>query len=126
MIERRDVIKFLLEEGDTAIEIHRRLMEHDRARGMSRSEVYGWVRDIKSRRTDLETISSPGLTWTRDEGPADVIAKRIDENPDVSARTIAHLLSLGIAIATSTVCHYLRHVIGMKCSISDGSWNTHA
>ena len=105
MIEQRYVIKFLLEEGDTGIEIHRRLTEHYRDRAMSRSEVYRWVRDIKGGRTDLETISSPGRT--PDEGLADVIRKRIDEDPHLSARKIAQ--SLGIA--TSTVCHYLRHVI---------------
>jgi hypothetical protein len=62
MIEQCYVIKFLLEEGDTGIDIHRRLTEHYRDRATSRSEVYQWVRDIKGGRTDLEMISSPGRT----------------------------------------------------------------
>jgi hypothetical protein len=73
--------------------------------------VYRWVREIKGGRIDLETISSPGRT--ADEGLADVIRKRIDEDPHLSTRKIAKSLSRGIA--TSTVCHYLRHVIGIKC-----------
>jgi hypothetical protein len=111
MIEQRFVIKFLFEEGDTGIEIHRRLTEQYTDRAMSRSEVFRWVRDIKGGRTDLEMISSPGRT--PDEGLADVIRKRIDEDPHLSAREIAQSLSL--RIATSTVCHYVRDVIGMKC-----------
>jgi hypothetical protein len=58
---------------------------------MSRSEVSKWVRDIKGGRTDLETISSSGRT--PDEGLADVIQKRIDEDPHLSARKIAESLS---------------------------------
>jgi hypothetical protein len=113
MIEQRQIIKFLLEEGDTGTEIHRGLMEYYRDRAMFRTEVYQWVRDIKGGRNDLETISSPG--WTPDEGQADLIRKTIDEDPHLSARKIAQSLSLGSAIATSIVCDYLRHVIGMKC-----------
>jgi hypothetical protein len=110
MIKQRYVIKFLVEEGDTGIEIHRRLTEHDRDRAMSRSKVYRWVRDIKGGRTNLETISNPGRT--PDERLAGAIRKRIDGYPHLSARKIAQ--SLGSA--TSAVCHYLRHVIGMRCS----------
>jgi hypothetical protein len=113
MIEERYVIKFLLEEGETGIEIHPSLTERYRGRAMSRSEMYGWVRDIKGERTDLETISSPGRTRTPEEGLADGIRKRIDQDPHLSAPEIAQSLSLGIAI--STFCHYLRHVTGMKC-----------
>jgi hypothetical protein len=76
---------------------------------MFRSEVYRWIRDIKGGRTDLETISNPGRT--PDEGLADVIRSRIEEDPNLSTRKIVN--SLGIV--NSTVCNYLRNVIGMKC-----------
>jgi hypothetical protein len=82
---------------------------------MSWSEVHRWVTDVKGGRTVLETISSPGRTRTPDEELADVIRKRIDEDPHLSACKIGQSLSLGITIAASTVCHYRRHVIGMKC-----------
>jgi hypothetical protein len=58
-----------------------------------------------------------------DEALADVIRKRIDEDPQLSARKIAQSLSLGIATATSTACHYLRHVIRMTCC--DLRWIPH-
>jgi hypothetical protein len=109
MIEQRYVIKFLPEEGDIGIEIHRRLTEYYRDRAMSQSEVYRWVRDIKGGRTDLETISSPGRT--PDEGPTNVIRKRIDGDPHLSA----HKTAQSLGIAPSIVCHCLRHVIGTKC-----------
>jgi hypothetical protein len=53
-----------------------------------------------------------GLTkdWATQFGGA---SPRIDEDPHLCARKIAQSLSLGIA--TSTFCHYLRSVIGMKC-----------
>jgi hypothetical protein len=80
---------------------------------MSWRKVSGWLRDIKGGRTDLEMISRPGRTRTSDKGLADVIRKRIGEDPHLSARRLAHSLSLGTA--TSTVCHYLRDMIEMKC-----------
>jgi hypothetical protein len=49
-------------ESDTGIEINNRLMEHYGDRATSRSEVYRWIRDVNGRRTDVETISSPGPT----------------------------------------------------------------
>jgi hypothetical protein len=113
MIEQCHVIQFLLEEGHTGIKIHRHPMEHYTDRAISRSEVYRSLRDGKGGRTDLETISSPGRSRTPDEGLADVIGKRIDKDAHLSACNIAESLSLGIA--RSTLCHYLRHVIGMKC-----------
>jgi hypothetical protein len=99
MIEQRYVIKFLAEEGDSGSEIRRRLVEHYGDRAMSRSDRYKWMRDIKSGRTDLQTISSPGRT--PDEGLADIIRRRIEEDPHLSARKIARSLD----IATSTVYH---------------------
>jgi hypothetical protein len=88
-------------------------MEHYRDQAISWSEVCGSVKDIKGVRTDIETISGPGWTRKPDEGLADVIRERVDEDPDLSACKIVQSLSL--SIATSTVCHYLQHVIGMKC-----------
>jgi hypothetical protein len=109
MIEQRYVIKFFADEGCTGVETHKRLKDHYGEGAMSRSEVYRWIRDIKGVRTDLETIGSPGRT--PDEGLSEVIRHRIEADPHISARKIAH--SLGIA--TSTVCHHLRYVLGMKC-----------
>jgi hypothetical protein len=109
MIEQRYVIKFVAEEGDTGIQVHHRLMEHYGNRAMSRSEGYRWIRHIKGGRTDLETLPSPG--WTPNEGLADVIRCRIEEDSNFSVRKIAHSRD----IVTSTVCHYLQNVLGMKC-----------
>jgi hypothetical protein len=109
MIEQRYVIKFLAEEDDPGIEIRHRLVEHYGDRAMPRSEVYRWIKDITGGRTDLEMISNPGRTL--DEELTNIIRRRIEENPRSSARKIAQSLN----IATSTVCHYLRHVLGLKC-----------
>jgi hypothetical protein len=57
---------------------------------------------------DLETFSSPGKT--PGEGLSDVNRHRIEADPHLATRKIAH--SLGIA--TSSVCHHLRYVLGMK------------
>jgi hypothetical protein len=96
MIEQRYVIKFLAEEGDLGIEIHCRLVEHYGGRAMSSSEGCRWIGDIKGGRTDLETISSPGRT--PDEGLADIIRGRGEEDPHLSARKIAR--SFDIAAPT--------------------------
>jgi hypothetical protein len=63
----------------------------------------------KERRTDLETISSPGRM--PDEGPSEVIRHRIKDNPDLSAHKIAY----SFRIPTSTVCRYLQYILGIKC-----------
>jgi hypothetical protein len=109
MIEQRHAIKFFADEHCTKIEIHQRLKDHHGESAMSPGEVYRWIMDIKQRRMDLETISSPGKT--PGEGLSEVMRHRIEAGPHLSARKIAH--SLGIA--TSTVCHHLRYVLGRKC-----------
>jgi hypothetical protein len=53
MIEEPYVVKFLFDEDDTGIEIHRRLMEHYRDRVMSRSEVYRCGRSETSTAGEL-------------------------------------------------------------------------
>jgi hypothetical protein len=109
VIEPPHAIKFFADEHCTGIEIHQRLKDHYGESAMSRSEVYRWIRDIKQGRMDLETISSPGQT--PGEGLSEVMRHKIEADPHLSARKIAH--SLGIA--PSTVCHHLRYVLGMKC-----------
>jgi hypothetical protein len=46
-----------------------------------------------------------------DEGLAAVIAGKLDADPQLSARRLAH----SFGIAASTVWHYLTEVLGMKC-----------
>jgi hypothetical protein len=99
MIGQRDIIKFFADEGCTGIQIHWCLQDHYGESTMSRSEVYRWIRDIKRRRTDLETISSPGRT--PDERLSEVIRHRIEVDPHSSAQKIAHSRESAI----SAVCH---------------------
>jgi hypothetical protein len=66
MIEQRYVIKFLLEEGDTGIEIHPRLMEHDRDRAMSRREVFRWVRDMQGGEVTSKRLETRDGRLTKD------------------------------------------------------------
>lgn len=109
MIKQRGVIKFFIEEGETGIEIHRRLVEDDGERAMFRNEVSRWIRDIKDRKTDIEPILSPG--WALDQRFADGSRRRIEKDPQLSTRKLAHCLE----IATSPVFHSLRNVLEMKC-----------
>jgi hypothetical protein len=110
MIEQRYVIKFFAHKGCTGITIHQHLKDHSGENVMSPTEVYRWIRDIKGERTDLETIASSGRM--PEEGLSEVIRHRIGVDPHLCARKIVQ--SLGIA--TSSVCHHLRYVLGMKCS----------
>jgi hypothetical protein len=63
----------------------------------------------KGGRTDLETIASRGRT--PDGGLSEVIRHRIEADPHLSARKIAH----SVGIATSIICHHRRYVLGVKC-----------
>jgi AraC-like DNA-binding protein len=90
------------------VQILSRLRDHDGTEELSRTQVYSWINEVKRGRTDLNTVASPGKE--HDEGLAAVIDGKLDADPQLSARRLAH--SLGIA--ASTVCYYLNEVLGMK------------
>jgi AraC-like DNA-binding protein len=108
-LEPRYVIKFFAEEGMQAVQILSRLRDHYGTEAFSRAQVSSWINEVKRGRTDLNTVASPGRE--PDEGLAAVIAGKLDADPHLSARKLAH--SLGIA--ASTFCRDLTEVLGMKC-----------
>jgi AraC-like DNA-binding protein len=71
--------------------------------------MYVWIKEVEQRRTDLNTLASPGREF--DESFAALIAGKLDADPHLSASKLAQ--SLGMA--ASTLCRYLTEVLGMKC-----------
>jgi hypothetical protein len=83
-----------------------RLRDHYSTEALCRTQVCDWINEVKRGRTDLNTVASPGSA--PDERLAAVIAGKLDADPHLSARKLAH----SPGIAASTVCRYLTEVLG--------------
>jgi histone-lysine N-methyltransferase SETMAR len=108
-VEQRHVIKFFSDEGTPGVQIAERLRQHYREDALSRTQVCFWISEVKRRRTDLNTIASPGRE--PDKGLAAVTARKLDADPHFPVGKFAQ--SLGIAALT--VCRYVTEVFQMKC-----------
>jgi hypothetical protein len=108
-IEQCYVIKFFIDEGMKLLDIFMRLHKYYGPRTFSRSTLYFWIGEARRSRTDLSEILGPGRT--PDESLATVIARRHEQDPNLSARKLAQY----IRISPTTVCHYLSGVLRLKC-----------
>jgi hypothetical protein len=108
-LEQRYVIKFFADEGMQEVQILSRLRDHYGTKALSRTQIYDRINEVKRGRTDLNTVASRGREPGEDL--AVVIAGKLDADPHLSARKLAH--SRGIA--ASTVCRYLTEGLEMKC-----------
>jgi hypothetical protein len=108
-VEQCRVIKFFSDEGMPGVQIVERLRQHYDEDALSPTQVYFWIKELKPRRTDLNTVASPGRE--PDESLAAVIARKLDADPHFSAGKLAQSLR----IAASAICRYLTEVLGMKC-----------
>jgi AraC-like DNA-binding protein len=107
-LEQRSVIKFFFDEGETAIQIQRRLFRHYGDRAYCHKTVCYWIKELRFRTTDLHNVRTSGRP--PDESLCDVIARTHEQDPHLSARKVAAALR----ISPATVCHYLGDVLGLR------------
>jgi hypothetical protein len=74
------------------VEIIDRLNKHHGWDALQRTQVYYWIKDVKSRRKDLLNITPPGKA--PDEGLDDCIGKALKDDPCFSTRKIAKVLNI--------------------------------
>jgi hypothetical protein len=91
------------------VEIIDRLNKHYGRDALQRTQVYCWIKEVKSGRNDLSNIPPPGMA--PDEGPVNCIGKALKEDPNLSTRKIAKALN----ITSTTVRYHLTKPLGMKC-----------
>jgi hypothetical protein len=108
-VEQRYVINFFSHEGMPGVQIVGRLRYHSVKDALSRTQMCFWINEVKRGRTDLSTVASPG--GEPDDSFAAAIAGKLDADPHFLARKLTQSLE----IATSTVCRYLKEVLGMMC-----------
>jgi hypothetical protein len=78
-VVQRYVLKSFMEEGMKGVEIIERLNEHSGRDALQRTQVYHWMKEVKSGRKDLSNIPPPGRA--ADEGSDDCIGKALKEDP---------------------------------------------
>jgi hypothetical protein len=77
-VEQRYVIKFFMEKGMKGVEIIDRLKKHHGRDALQRTQVYNWIKEVKSGRKDLSNIPPPGKA--PDEGLDNCIGKALKED----------------------------------------------
>jgi histone-lysine N-methyltransferase SETMAR len=106
--EQRVIIKYWWKQGKKPQEIVDLLTENYGTDAYCLRSVYFWIQQLRLGREDLHNIPSPGRE--PDELIPQAILDVINEDPYASATNIADTLR----IALSTVCRYLKDVLGMK------------
>jgi hypothetical protein len=108
-VEQSYVIKFFEEEGMKGVEIIDGLNKHYGWDAIQRTQVYYWIKEVKSEGKDLSNIPPAGRA--PDEGLYSCIGKALKEDPHLSTRKIAKALD----ISSMTVQNHLTKSLGMKC-----------
>jgi hypothetical protein len=103
------VSKFFVEEIMNGVEIIDRLNEHYVRDAIQRTQVYHWIKEVKSGRKDPSNILL--LRRAPNEGPDDCIEKALKEDPRLSRRKIAEASDN----RSTTVRNDLTKYLGMKC-----------
>jgi hypothetical protein len=106
--EQRCFNKLFLEKGMTGVEIIDRLNKCYGRNALQRTQMYYWIREVKSGRKDLSNVSPAG--WALDEGLDHCVAKGLKEDIHPSTRKIAKALS----ISSATVRSHLTKSLEMK------------
>jgi hypothetical protein len=101
--EQGSIIKFFVEENMKWVEVIDRLNQYDDRDAVQRMRVYYWIKEVKSRRMDLSTMSPPGRA--SDEGLDNGIGKALNENPSLSVRKTAKALNIG---STTVRSHFTK------------------
>jgi hypothetical protein len=90
--EQRHLFKFFVEEGMKGVEIVDKLNEHYGGDALQRTQVYHWIKDVKSGRKDLSKVPPRGSV--PDKGLDDCIAQALREDLHHSTRRIANAFSI--------------------------------
>jgi hypothetical protein len=106
--EQRCFNKLFVEKGMKGVETIDRLHKYYGRDALQRTQVYYWIREVKSGRKDLLNISPAGSAL--DEGLYHCIAKGLKEDPHLSTRKIAKALN----ISSATVRNHLTKSLEMK------------
>jgi hypothetical protein len=107
--EQRYVINLFLEEGMKGVEIIPRLNKHYGKDALQRTQVYCWIKKVKTGRQNLSNLPPPGRT--SDEGLDDCIAKALKEDPHPSTREIVRAMDISLTM----VQNHLTKSLVMKC-----------
>jgi hypothetical protein len=108
-VEQWYVIKFFVEEDMKGMEIIDRLNKHYGRDALQGTQMYYWIKEVKSGRKDLSNIQPLGMA--PDEGLNDCLGKALKEDPHLSTRKIAKALNIG----STAVQNHLTKSLGMKC-----------
>lgn len=90
-VERRYIIKFFMEEGMKRVEIIKSLSKHDDWGALDRTQVYYWIKEMKSGKN---ASNNPPSGRAPNEELNECIGKALKEDPHFSARKIAKGLKL--------------------------------
>jgi hypothetical protein len=100
MLEKCDVVRFLVKEGIRALDNPRSPMDYLRRAAMKKTQLLFWVGEIRRGRDDLSDEKKPGrpATASLDE----ILAYRLERDPQTTVRRLA--ASLGIWPQTVVAC----------------------
>jgi hypothetical protein len=123
ILEQRHMIRFLLREGLTPTQIPERLSKAYGSDALKRTQVFHWVRDIRSGREDLSDQPCPG---SPPQIAIDtILAHKLKFDPHRTARKLSlsmslsmsmrMSLSLSLGISLPTILNHPHENLGMKC-----------
>jgi hypothetical protein len=108
-VEQSTVIKLFVEDGMKGLELIESLHKHYGGDALQRTQIYHWIKEVKSRRKAFSNVPAPGRA--PDEGLSDCIAMVLKEDLHLSTRKIANALT----ISSTTVRGHLTTSLGMRC-----------